>query len=306
MNRIDEFVEVEPMTSLPARHLYSALGAAAVMVGCGGQATREASARPVHALEPATQTDGNPSGRSEPSAPQVATQTPPSLSSEVNPTPSTLAAGYSALPVDGFENALVWDPGDETITRPVWVVAHGAGGNPEWHCEFWRRVVGSSAFLLCLRGKRMRPGAEEYYFPEHITLGHLVDAALAAFDARYLPRVNAKETGYIGYSQGANMGALMLPERSARLSRALLAEGGFSQWTSARARRFARNGGRGIFFACGTNACRTIAKKTLRLLQNNEVPTLLLEAPGAGHTPAGKVGEASIEGLHWLEGLPEN
>lgn len=257
-------------------------------------------------------------GQDEPPASPPTRPTPPPLESEAaSQTPSAAQSasgtskatadaaphveqGFYALDVPGFEAALVWDPGDHDEALPLWVVAHGAGGNPEWHCRYWSQVVADSAFLLCLRGKPMRAGASEFYFPEHFTLGRLLDAAVIAFDARYSARRTTRYNGYIGYSQGATMGALMLPERAQRFALALLSEGGYSQWSPRRARQFAQSGGQAVFFACGTQSCRKGATRTLPYFAEHDIPARLGHAPGAGHTPAGPVGEVSVAGLAWL------
>lgn len=244
-----------------------------------------------------------------PSTPALESETTiptPNQSQRVSETRATadvapnVTQGFYALEVPGFEAALVWDPGSHDEALPVWVVAHGAGGNPEWHCQYWSQVVADSAFLLCLRGKPMRAGSSEFYFPEHFTLGRMLDAAVVAFDARYAERRTTRYNGYIGYSQGATMGALMLPERAQRFALVLLSEGGYSQWSTRRARQFAENGGHAVFFACGTQSCHKGATRTLHYFAEHDVPARLGHAPGAGHTPAGPVGEVSVAGLAWL------
>jgi hypothetical protein len=160
--------------------------------------------------------------------------------------------------------------------------------------------VQTDAFLLCLRGKPMRAGSGEYYFPEHFTLGRLLSASVAAFDEHYGERSTSQNNGYIGYSQGATMGALMLPDHAARFSLVLLSEGGYGAWSPLRVRDFARNGGRALFFACGTESCRKGAERSRHWFDAQHVAVRLEYASGAGHTPAGPVGDLSNAGLAWL------
>src|SRR5690606_12986122 len=92
-------------------------------------------------------------------------------------------------------------------------------------------------------------------FPEHRTLGRIWSAAVEAFDAKFGGRSMSHSNVYVGYSQGASMGAWVLPDHAARFDRALLIEGGYREWNVQRGLEFKRAGGRAIHLVCGTGSC---------------------------------------------------
>src|SRR4051794_36450410 len=49
------------------------------------------------------------------------------------------------LEVPGFGPAVFFAPAG-LDARPLLVAAHGAGGTPEWECEYWRRLTNDRAF----------------------------------------------------------------------------------------------------------------------------------------------------------------
>lgn len=225
---------------------------------------------------------------------------PPPPPEEHTPDSNETPGRFEPLAVDGQEDALLWIPRDSGKKLPLFVVAHGAGGSPEWHCEFWSQVVGDGAFLLCLRGRSLGAGADAYYFPEHHSLERWFAAAVEQFDQVFSARVLRERSVYIGYSQGATMGALMLSKHAARFSRALYMEGGFDYWSLSRAREFQRAGGEAVFIACGTTNCERKGQNVVTWLEKSGVRAQMTHARGAGHTPAGEVGVIAIEGLGWL------
>ena len=76
----------------------------------------------------------------------------------------------------GFLPAVLVVPAG-TQPRPLLVAAHGAGGAPEWDCDYWSRLIADRAFVLCPRGTAMSPGS--FYFKQHYALGAEVAAATA-------------------------------------------------------------------------------------------------------------------------------
>src|SRR4051794_32874648 len=65
--------------------------------------------------------------------PKVATD------SELQPSQERTAAGVGQLrqlEVPGFGQSVLFVPAG-TDARPLLVAAHGAGGTPEWECEYW-------------------------------------------------------------------------------------------------------------------------------------------------------------------------
>jgi hypothetical protein len=171
---------------------------------------------------------------------------------EPGPTPAEAPTErVRELPVEGFLPALLFSPAGSEQARLI-VATHGAGGAPEWECDYWRQLSAGSAFLLCLRGKSM--GGGSYYYPNHHELdGELraAERAARAAEARILPGDGV----YAGFSQGASMGSAIVARHAATFPYVVLIEG-FELWNIPRARSFARAGGRRVLFACGNPAVR--------------------------------------------------
>ena len=206
------------------------------------------------------------------------------------------AARLLELPVDGFLPALLFVPAGIGAARLV-IATHGAGGEPEWTCDHWRRLTQERAFVLCLRGKSMGAGGG-YYYPDH----HALDAELVAAEraARATePRIKPGDGIYAGYSQGASMGSI-IAARHARAFPYLVLVEGFERWNIPRLRAFARGGGKRILFACGTGDCRGAAEEAVRYSSQAGVEARVEYASGAGHTAGGDV-MARVQGaLPWL------
>jgi predicted esterase len=196
-------------------------------------------------------------------------------------------------------DVLVWVPAGEK-PRPLMVVAHGAGDGPQWHCAFWATVVEDAAFIACLRGRPLDSSGQRFYFPQHHDLDDRVGATFAAFERQYGARWTHANSVYVGYSQGATMGALLMPNRGSDFDAVLLIEGGYEQWPVKNAREFRESGGDRVFFACGTATCERGARRSVQWLERAKVEAQQQTAEGAGHSPAGAVGELSVFGLAWL------
>jgi predicted esterase len=176
------------------------------------------------------------------------------------------------------------------------VAAHGAGGAPEWECDYWSRLTRGSAFVLCLRGTRMGDGA--FYYKHHHALAAELDAALSALRKTY-SRVASQGGVYAGFSQGASFGSLMIADRGDALPYVVLIEG-FVEWNIPLGRKFAKRGGQAVLWVCGTRDCSAKAEASARALDQVEVRARAQSVPGAGHTPAGPVMDAVAENLGWL------
>lgn len=200
-----------------------------------------------------------------------------------------------ALEVEGFLPAVLFVPAGDDVA-PLVVAAHGAGGAPEWDCDYWRRLTDERAFVLCLRGKSMGHGA--FYYPDHHALeAELVAAQRAARRAE--PRIAPGGGLYAGYSQGASMGSAMIAKHGGAFPYLVLIEG-FERWNIPRARAFARSGGKRVLFACGTRQCSQVAEQSLPWLARGGVEGRLEHAQGAGHTPGGEVRQRVESALPWL------
>jgi len=200
-------------------------------------------------------------------------------------------AGLRVLPVGGFENAAVFVPADPHPV-PLLVAAHGAGGDPAWECERWARVVRERWFLLCPAGLPLGRGEAAYYYPDHHALEREVTAAVGAARAKYGARIARQGGVYVGYSQGATMGALMLVEHGGEFPHLLLIEGGSGDWTLGRAQRFRATGGESVFIVCGTPACGRRATRSLPVLERAGLRAEARVLAG-GHTELGEVGAAA-------------
>ncbi len=202
-----------------------------------------------------------------------------------------------ALEVEGFLPAVLFTPGGDGSARLV-VATHGAGGAPEWECDYWRQLTHDKTFVLCLRGKSM--GGGSYYYPNHHALeAELVAAERAARAAE--PRILPSEGLYAGFSQGASMGSAMIAGHGAAFPFVALIEG-YERWNIPRARAFSKSGGQRVLVACGTEQCRASAEESVRWMEQVGLGARLEYAPGAGHTPTGEVGERVAAALPWLLG----
>jgi predicted esterase len=201
-----------------------------------------------------------------------------------------------ALDVPGFLPALLLKPSGRDA-RPLLVAAHGAGGSPEWECDYWTRLLGERWFVLCLRGTSLGKGGGYYFKTEFALEAELVAAERAA--RAHEPRIAATPAVYAGFSQGASFGSAVLSRHGADFSRLVLIEG-FQRWNIPRARAFAKAGGKRVLFACGTKECSAAASESVRWLVKSGVDAKLEHATGAGHTPLGEVGTRVQHQLPWL------
>jgi predicted esterase len=200
------------------------------------------------------------------------------------------------LAVPGFLPAVAVVPSG-VDSRPLVVAAHGAGGTPEWECDYWTRLTRGQTFVLCLRGTRINPQAG-YYFRDHRALDAELTAALTAAH-REFPRILPGSGMYVGFSQGASMGSLIVGKHANELPYAVLIEG-FERWNVALGRAFARRGGKAVLFACGTRDCAKAADVSARALLQAGPRARAAFAPGAGHTPTGQVEALAAANLSWL------
>jgi predicted esterase len=216
------------------------------------------------------------------------------------------------LPVPHHGPAVVSLPLGARSRRPVLVAAHGAGDRPEWQCHVWRRIVGDRAFVLCPRGFPTNPyvPSEEtgYFYTTHHALGREITLALGALAARFGDHVDLEAPAYAGFSQGAIMGAILLPGHPARFSRAALIEGGyglFHEWNIPVAQAFRRRGGQRVLLACGRPRCVEQARVSAGYMRRTGLEARVLYAAGAGHSYGGVMEEEVRKAFAWLtEGDP--
>jgi Endonuclease/Exonuclease/phosphatase family len=205
-------------------------------------------------------------------------------------------ATLRAVDVPGFESALLYSPAGTSV-RPLLVATHGAGGEPDWDCEYWRRLTLGRAFVLCLRGTSL--GSQGgFYYRDHHALGRELDAAERI--ARSLdPRIAAGSGLYAGFSQGATMGSALVPARGRAFPFVVLIEG-FELWNVPRARAFGAVGGQAVLLACGSKECAKVAAQSAHWIESAGLRARLEYAAGAGHTPQGQVLRKVEAALPWL------
>jgi predicted esterase len=233
-----------------------------------------------------------PAGRGSASTPNTAPQ-------EAEREAEAPQVEFRLLDVPDFGPAVLALPSTQT-PLPLIVAAHGAGDTPEAQCETWSSLVGQRAIVLCPRGVALRRGANAYFYRNHFELEREFVAALAALRGALDSRVAETPALYTGYSQGATMGALMIPRHAARFRRLVLIEGGFDVWNLARAREFRKAGGERVLLVCGTGHCKRHAQRAVEWLNQTGVEARLEHVEGGGHAYWGAVAERVLATLDWV------
>jgi predicted esterase len=247
--------------------------------------------------EPSPVAANEPTAVVEPSVTQPGTAAPaPELAKE----PERPPPGNLRMPVKGQDDAIVSFPSRAPLPLPVMIVTHGAGNTPDSMCEVFRAIVGDRIVLVCPAGPRIRAGEEGRYYPDHHALEKIVIGAHTEVGHAFPRQVIEVPAVYAGYSQGATMGALMIPENATEYPLLLLVEGGVEGWTLARAKKYRDSGGRRVLFACGTPHCQKHAEKVADTMRKAGLEAKVVTAPGEGHTCGGKVAEAVAASFDWL------
>ena len=221
-------------------------------------------------------------------------------------------SGLIELPLSEGNPAVVFVPPPSSKPRPLIVVTHGAGGRATTHCQLWRVIVEDQAFLLCPRGHRMYDSEPEevagYFYDGHPALGKEITRAIVALRERFGDRVDFDNPIFTGYSQGAGMGSMILPDHPAGFARAVLVEGGFGQfqeWNVATAKRFRRQGATRVLLACGRKVCLDMAETTAGYMRRGGLETKVIYVAGAGHNYGGPLFEEVRAAFRWVvEGDP--
>jgi hypothetical protein len=254
-----------------------------------------------------TPPQGSDIGRSstpvEPEESTVATsEAPPEPSTETAASePDDAPLEAAELEVPEFGRAVVVLPRAAARPAPILVAAHGAGDSPEWQCEHWGGVARGRYFVLCPRGLPL--GGDGFYYANHFALEKELVAALGAVGKTYGSMVRREGGVYTGYSQGATMGALMIIEHGAEFPHLVLVEGGFSEWSLGRAKRYAQTGGKSVALVCGGSGCMNRAKTAAQILERAGLRARAELAQGGGHTYVGIVGDLATDLFeNWLLG----
>jgi len=272
------------------------------------EAAPQTAEPPPQPLEKATPQDpAATSSRAKASAPRAASAPPD------GPAPLTSPGSpFVELPVPNHRPAVVSLPLGATSRRPVLVAAHGAGDRPEWQCHVWRGIVGDRGFVLCPRGFPTNPYVPPehtgYFYTTHHALAREIALAFEALVKRFPDHVDPNAPIFTGFSQGAIMGALVLPRHQVRFARAALVEGGygfFHEWNIHAAQTWTNRGGLRVLLACGRVRCVEQATPTAYYMKRGGLTARILHAPGAGHSYGGSMEVAVRDAFGWLvEGDP--
>jgi dienelactone hydrolase len=237
-------------------------------------------------------------------APSDEPSEPKQPAAEAPSTPPPDAGQLVPLKVDGFEDAVVAVPVQAPTPRPLLVATHGNFDRPEWQCREWQRIAGDQVFVLCPGGvaRPDSPSREDrrFTYASNAALERELDAALAALRARYGEWVDTTAAVYTGFSLGAILGVKIASRRADLFPRLALVEGGFEEWTAARARAFVSGGGKRVLFLCGQKACVFTARRLSHELEKLGLAVRVATSPGLGHTYGGPMTELARTELPWL------
>lgn len=84
------------------------------------------------------------------------------------------------------------------------------------------------------------------------------------------------------------------------MKRLVLIEGGYADWSVARARSFREHGGERVLFVCGRKECANEARKSAHWIKLAGVPAQVEYVAGAGHSHDARVEARVIAALPWL------
>ena len=191
------------------------------------------------------------------------------------------------LAVPGFREAVVSVPLGAVEPRLIALALHGNFDRPEWQCEVWRRITRGEVFVLCPRGIPRRDVPKELdrweWGSRANTKAELL-TALGALRARYPNHVRPGKVVFTGFSLGAILGARLIHDQELNVGAAVLVEGGYQGWTTAKARSLEPSL-RGLLFACGQTECRNAYRYQLEpMLRRAGLPSSMVANTKAGHT----------------------
>ncbi len=169
--------------------------------------------------------------------------------------PTALPDGPVALPVDGFEPAVVVPPAPSfPMPAPTIVILHGNFDRPEWQCATWSPVGTGHGWLLCPRGTpRTDVDAEldRWTWDGPEAAARETAAALRALQAAWPGRVGEDHAVLVGFSLGARYApAVAAAEIGLRFASLVLVEQGFAV-TSAEAQAAREAGVERVLYVCG-------------------------------------------------------
>lgn len=152
-----------------------------------------------------------------------------------------------------------------------------------------------------------KPEAKQVgFYPVDVpTLDKEVLADLAALKAKFTTYVAEKNLVYAGFSRGAFLGPGIITRHPDVFGRAVLIEGGQSEWTPQLAASFAKTGGKRVLFACGQASCLDESNPAANLLRTQKLETKVVIGNGEGHGYKKQVKEELKKSFEWvIEGDP--
>jgi predicted esterase len=188
----------------------------------------------------------------------------------------------------------------------VAVIGHGAGGSGRDLCEFWDPLLPKDFILVCPSGALLNRGEPDggAYFPDHFAFRAELVAILQSLEESF-PGKLRPGFRFMGYSQGATMGALAVVGEISVFQEMVLMEGGAEHWTHTRAQSFGKSGGRRVILACGTRGCSRHAERAKAAFVGGAVELHVLSAPSAGHTYGGAVAQQVLQVMATWEEPPQ-
>ncbi|MFO0616407.1 MAG: hypothetical protein U0414_27695 [Polyangiaceae bacterium] len=215
--------------------------------------------------------------------------------------PLTTKKPIVALPVAGFEDAVVAIPSGATGPAPVVIAMHGHFDRPEQFCATWANIFQNKAFILCPRGM-LAPGSpwgdKRFTFLESFSAERELDAALRALrTASFSAYVDAQKPVYVGFSLGAFVGLPLARRRANEFSSMIFVEGNLDHMSASMIEDFVGTGGRQMMLVCADgkearHACSNQANRIVRRLEGMGGEGVVIDAGRAGHSYEGKVAKA--------------
>ena len=189
-------------------------------------------------------------------------------------------------------------PIGSTEPRPVIVAVHGMGDCPEWECAAWRAVFGPRPFIVCPRG---RPWQVNFAWSSSEHIRHSIDALLDAAEARYGAHLDPAHRIYVGFSQGAILGARVVRRDPDHYQYAIFQEGfddALAQRPAAAALKKA--GVIRVLFGCSQGGCKWPRLPIRAALEGAGIEARVNDAGPRGHTIDDAVIQSVKHDIPWL------
>ena len=276
-------------------------------LGCGCRGDRPPPSPVAPAVDPPEGVPGAPAlrpgspagpGAAEPVAPgpssaergepEVDRPDAASGAASVSEGPAAPPDGPFALPVDGFESAVVVPPAPSLpAPAPVIVILHGNFDRPEWQCATWSPVGTSHGWLLCPRGTPrtdVDAALERWTWDGPEAAARETAAALRALRTARSGLVAENHAVLVGFSLGARYApAVAAADVGLRFASLVLVEQGFAV-TSAEVQAAREAGVERVLYVCGERTeCPTRAEAASVRWRRAGAAVDVLVMEGVGH-----------------------